>query len=231
MNKNDKKIKLKIVGIAVFLLLAFGFFLVEKAGNDEGSVIVQDGSGHPVSATSSALDEEKKQEKQEAAEIFVHVDGQVKTPKIAILKDGSRVFEAIDAAGGLTELADTKLLNLAAKLRDGDKLYIPAAGEQPAVGTGSTGSAGTAEGLGSGYGYGINAAGSGGANGSNGLVNINTASSEELQTLTGVGPSTASKIIDYRNSEGGFTAKEDLKNVSGIGDKTYQKFVDKICID
>lgn len=142
-----------------------------------------------------------------AADIFVDVGGEVVNPSVVELSDGSRVYDAINAAGGLTENADITDINRAAFVSDGEKIYIPSAlraldGE---IDIGEN----TQE-------Y------------SDGKININTADSEQLQELDGVGPVTAEKIIDYRNENGRFKNTEDIKNVSGIGDKTYEKLKDDI---
>ena len=131
--------------------------------------------------------------------VWVDIGGEVKSPKVVELDDGSRVQDAIDAAGGLTSEADITNLNRAALVNDGDKIYVPAVGDE----SGASGST------------------SGGVSTTGGKVNINTADSEELQTITGVGPATAEKIISYRESNGRFKVIEDIKNVSGIGDKTF----------
>lgn len=133
--------------------------------------------------------------------VWVDIGGEVKSPKVVELDDGSRVQDAIDAAGGLTSEADITNLNRAALVNDGDKIYVPAVGDE----SGASGST------------------SGGVSTTGGKVNINTADSEELQTITGVGPATAEKIISYRESNGRFKVIEDIKNVSGIGDKTFEK--------
>jgi competence protein ComEA len=153
------------------------------------------------------------------ADIIVDVGGAVVTPGVYTLAFGSRVFEALDAAGGLCKDADVKDINQAAEMADGDKIYIPSEKE---VKDGYVSS---------------NPASNGGIGeksenipGGDSKVNINTADSTGLQALNGVGPATAEKIIDYRNSNGKFTSIEKLKNVSGIGDKTYLKLKDHICI-
>lgn len=141
-----------------------------------------------------------------ADKVWVDIGGEVKSPKVVELDDGSRIQDAIDAAGGLTSDADITNLNRAALVNDGDKIYVPAIGDESSSGDGA----------------------SGGVSTTGGKVNINTADSEELQTITGVGPATAEKIISYRESNGRFKAIEDIKNVSGIGDKTFEKMKESI---
>lgn len=160
--------------------------------------------------------------------IYVDVGGAVKSPMLAELPDGSRVDDAIRAAGGLKQEADMTSINRAEFLTDGQKVFIPsfpvdedgnvivsAAAGSPGAAGGSTDA--------------VASAGSGSA-GSSGKININTADSTQLQSLSGVGPATAQKIIDYRQSNGSFSSVEDIKNVSGIGDKTYEKLKDSITI-
>ena len=143
----------------------------------------------------------------------------MKEPKLAELPQGSRVEDAIRQAGGVTESADLTSINRAALLSDGEKIYIPKRGEavDPSVSGGTVNEA-------------TGAAGSTGAGALTGKVNLNTADLSQLQTLPGVGPVTAQKIIDYRAQAGGFSSIEDLKNVSGIGDKTFEKMKDGVTI-
>ena len=145
------------------------------------------------------------------------VGGAVKSPQVVELEEDSRVGDAISAAGGLKDNADPAGINQAAFLTDGEKVYIPVKGETAPLVSGisgqqalPTGDAATA--------------------GASAKVNLNTATSEELQTLNGVGPATAEKILDYRTANGGFKKIEDLKNVNGIGDKTFEKLKEQIMV-
>lgn len=140
------------------------------------------------------------------AEIQVHVGGEVVTPGLYKLEDGARINDAIQAAGGFTENANKDSLNLAKILEDGEQLVIPSKSGTSAEGGGASSST------------------------NNGKVNINTADLATLQTLSGVGPATAQKIIDFRTANGKFKSIEDIKKVSGIGDKTFEKFKDQICV-
>jgi competence protein ComEA len=168
----------------------------------------------------------------ETAAIFVDVCGAVRSPAVYELHGGSRVYEAIEAAGGLTDDADVTYMNRATALTDGDRVYVPTA-EEVASGEplpGSAGLVGAASAASSGgQGVADGSAGAGGPSGSS-LVNLNTADSAALQTLNGVGPATAQKILDYRDQHGPFAKIEDLKNVSGIGDKTFEKLKDGLCV-
>ena len=135
-------------------------------------------------------------------------------PGVYELKEGSRVDDAIQAAGGLSEDADTSALNRASLLSDGMKITVPRQGEAAREGSPAVGDAQV----------------SSDASTAKSLININTASSEELQTLNGVGPSTAEAIIADREENGLFATTEDLMRVSGIGDRKFAKIKDAICV-
>ena len=160
--------------------------------------------------------DESSAKSSSAAEVYVDVDGAVVRPGVYRLKDGARVSQAIDSAGGLTAEADVTGLNRASKITDGQKIYVPTVGEQQA-----TAAVGGAE-------SGADATPSAGS--SSGLVNINTASAAELQTLSGIGPSMAQSIIDERTKNGAFASVDDLMRVSGIGEKKLAKIKDCICV-
>ncbi|MDO4393357.1 MAG: helix-hairpin-helix domain-containing protein [Bacillota bacterium] len=148
-------------------------------------------------------------EETSSERVCVDIGGEVVNPMVAELDSGCRVEDAIKAAGGLTDKADIADINRAAVVNDGDKIYIPSVDDTLSAGSGNS-----SEGSNSFY--------------NNSKVNINTADSQELQTLTGVGPATADKIIAYRESNGRFSDIADIKKVSGIGDKTYEKLKDFI---
>lgn len=149
-----------------------------------------------------------------SSQIVVHVAGEVAHPGVVELASGARVIDAIEAAGGVTSKADTDAVNLARTLVDGEQIYLPQPGEtlpQTAAqgGIGTSGKSGT---LGSSSGN------------SAALVNLNTADAATLETLPGIGPALAARIIEYRESHGPFAAVEDITDVSGIGSATLEKF-------
>ena len=148
------------------------------------------------------------------AYICIYVSGSVINPGVYNLAEGSRVYEAIEMAGGAAPGADLASINLAKPLTDAEMVYVPAEGEAPSASY----AAGAAP---------MSAAG--GAQGS-GLVNINTAGVEELKTLNGIGDSLAQAIVDDRERNGPFTSVDDLVRVSGIGAKTLARFADKVCV-
>lgn len=165
------------------------------------------------------------------SEIAVHVTGAVKSPGVYYLSTNARVHEAIEKAGGGTDQADIHSLNLAATIRDGEQIDVPEIRQIPDVKQNVPISSAAQE-------YTIPtspdlsmppessvrkpepSAGS--------RININTATSQELQTLRGIGPALAQRIIEHRQTSGGFSTVDDLTNVKGIGEKTLAKIRDSI---
>lgn len=158
---------------------------------------------------------EPEGETKTVQQIYVDVSGKVRAPAVITLDEGSRVYQAIDAAGGITEDAAVEYLNLAEVIYDGQKIYVPGKTEmtQDPGAAFSTPQSGAAE-----------------SSASQAKVNINTAGSEQLQQLKGVGPATARRIIEYRNENGRFSQVEDLSKVKGIGTKTLEKLKNSICV-
>jgi competence protein ComEA len=132
--------------------------------------------------------------------LVIDVTGKVRRPGIVELPMGSRVVDALDAAGGVRPAADTSTLNLARLLVDGEQIVVGLDNPGPGVGVTPTGSTGFDPSVTS--------------------VNINTATAEQLETLPGVGPVTASAIIEWRTQHGAFSTVDELLEVSGIGEAT-----------
>lgn len=204
----------KIVILIIVIVIAMGIgakILVKD--NSKGIEIEENGlfSENDESDELSADKDEGENTEELPQEVVVHITGEVARPGIVTLKNGSRVVDAINMAGGLKSSADESNINLAQKLFDEDKIVIPKIGEDLVV-----------EGFESqNIVVSRNSAGSSGTANSGGQININTASKEELKTLSGIGDVTAQKIIDYRESTK-FMSIDDIKNVSGIGDKKFE---------
>lgn len=163
-----------------------------------------------------------------AAEVVVHVTGEVENPSVVTLAGGSRVRDAVDAAGGLTADADAEAVNLARIVADGEQIRIPAVGEDPPASAPTVPAPSGADGSGSdstGSGGGADASGSG----TGAKIDLNTADSTTLQTLPGVGPVTAEAIIAHREATP-FTSVEDLLLVKGIGPKTFESLKDLVTV-
>jgi competence protein ComEA len=141
--------------------------------------------------------------------LFVHIVGAVRDPGVYKLKEGARVIDAVRAAGGLRRSADVMAVNMARVLADGEQIIVPrrARPADPA----EPGTAPPAE-------------------AADALVNINTAGAGELETLPGIGPVLAQRIIDYREQHGPFVKPEDLMDVSGIGPKTYESIAPHVTV-
>ncbi|MBE6185075.1 MAG: competence protein ComEA [Bacillus sp. (in: Bacteria)] len=154
----------------------------------------------------------------ENQDIYVDVKGAVNNPGVYKLSGNERVQDAIQDAGGFKKDADQNQVNLAQKVQDEMVVYVPEVGENQLPTVNSASSSSAAE------------QGESSLQSSNNLVNINTADETELQTLTGIGPSKAAAIIEYREKNGFFKKVEDLKNVSGIGDKTFEKIQSSITV-
>ena len=149
--------------------------------------------------------------------LVVHVSGAVTQPGVYELERGSRVQDAIQAAGGITLDGDTQALNLAAPLEDGALVYVPLQIEaQPMMMT---------------PGAAIPSQAGNPAPAPGGLININTASQSELESLPGIGPVLAQRIIEYRQSHGPFSNAEEIMDVSGIGPGIFKKIKDLITVN
>ncbi len=151
--------------------------------------------------------------------ILVDVRGAVNKPGVYSLAQGSRVQDALTLAGDVLANADTRNLNLARKLNDGEQLYVVAAGEAtpvpvatPSKASGTSAAPAATKGL------------------VTGKINLNTATLAELDTLPGIGPSIAQRIIDYRTQNGEFKKLDDLKQVRGIGDVLFNQMKDSLTL-
>ena len=147
---------------------------------------------------------------QEPQEIFVDVCGAVNHPGVYEMSSDSRVFQAIEAAGGMREDASGISVNQAQPLCDGQQVYVPTVQEAPVVSEIQDGQTGTEMDAGT------------------GLVNLNTADIQTLKTLSGIGDSKAQAILAYREEHGGFSSIEEVMQVPGIKENIFSKIKDKI---
>ena len=205
----------KIIVICAGLGLALGgFFLLKPTSQTPVTETNLQTEVAAVSKDSSSEKEMKKEEKEESPEqdlITVDVKGAVKSPGIYDLPVGSRVHDAVQKAGGLTEEADSKSLNLAQKVSDEALVYVPTKGEEAAsqqAASGTTPSTSKEK-----------------------KINLNKASLEELKQVKGLGGKRAQDIIDHREANGKFKSVDELKKVSGIGAKTIEKLKDYVTVD
>lgn len=168
--------------------------------------------------------EETEEVNQTSNKIIVHISGAVNKEGIVELEENSRIADAVEKAGGLKENADISKINLAFKIEDGMKIHIPSIEERKNEINNQNIEEQTSKYITSSSELNED------TNQNTGKVNINTANQTELETLPGIGPATALKIIDYRKEKGKFKSIEDIKEVSGIGDIKYEKIKDLICI-
>ncbi|MFL0267807.1 helix-hairpin-helix domain-containing protein [Candidatus Clostridium radicumherbarum] len=199
------KTKQKIIGSVVILLVLIGFLVV--------GILINKPKNHKLEEQDIFVDSipSETMQKTENKMVTVYIQGEVKKPGVYSLSSGSILNDLVKAAGGFTEKAapDTKL-NLAKKLKDEDYVFVPEKSEEISNNS--------------------NSAAVSSNNKESKKININTASAAELDTLPGIGPTTAQKIIDYREKNGQYTSIDDLKKIGGVGDKTLDKFRDNIDI-
>ena len=190
-------VKGAVIAVVLLLLVAVGGLLPKKEEAVEETEVV----------VTTVLAEKTEESSTQEAVIFVDIKGEVKKPGVYQMKAGDRVKDALDAAGGLTEEADSQKVNLAKRLEDQMVIVVPKVGEEAEeIPAGETRNEATKE----------------------GKVNINTATVEELKTLKGVGEKKAEAIIEYRKKNGSFQTKEDLMKVRGIGKKLFESFQERI---
>lgn len=173
----------------------------------ESAVSINEWEQEFQKAEEESSDEQLPIKMQEENKVIVDVKGEVQQPGVYEMRQGDRITDAIASAGGFRENADQNQVNLAGKLKDEMVIYVPKEGEIPSSATFVLQQEESAD-----------------------LVNINSASSEELQSLPGIGPAKAEAIIIYREEQGNFEKPEDLMNVSGIGEKSFEKIKKHVTI-
>ena len=223
--------KKKILTAAAFLIaagLVFGLTGSRDSArelDDTGAIVMNSGGNREpgeqaedenVSAPeNNTLGDRRDVENSEKSGVYVYICGEVIKPGVYELSGDSRIYEAVDAAGGFTENAARECVNLASKVSDGMQITIYNREEAASL-------------LADSAPVGENA-GKSGTSGS-GLVNLNTATKEELMTLKGIGESKAEDIIRYREKSGGFKKIEDIMKISGIKENGFQKIKDSITV-
>ncbi len=209
--------KKRIIDILVILFLMS--FLM--ACSDDAVLYTNDTTEQTTDSTieeTESLSSVIEDEKENTKEIAVHVCGAVNCPGVYLLKDQSRVMDAVNAAGGFSEKACQDYINLAQVVLDGSKVTIPTMEEAEDLKEKEEFLT-------------VSNEHSNVSDSKSGLVNINTADVALLQTLTGVGAVRAQSIITYREEHGAFNSIEDIMKVSGIKQASYEKFKDEITVE
>lgn len=182
-----------------------------------------------ASAELSVSDPETPAREAVPSQIVVYVCGAVRNPGVYELSEGARINDAVTAAGGFDEEADRDYVNLAAVLKDGMKLKIPTVSETAPLSSAESSGLTQSLDLPDSYDIALDGASHSEETGSD-LVNINTASKEQLMTLPGIGDKVAARIVEYRDKNGSFSKKEDIMKISGIKDKLFSRIKDKITV-
>jgi competence protein ComEA len=208
--------------VALGLIVCFlgARYLRQQVGSPDGGGAGAAGPARPAGSSDGATGDGGasgiRVERADGGLVTVHVAGAVRRPGVYRLPAGSRVDDALHRAGGAARRADLTAVNLAAKLEDGRQVLVPLRAAAPGAAAGAGGAAGGGAG-----GSGVGGVGGGSAAGAaaGAPINLNTATIEQLDTLDGVGPGIAQRIIDYRVQHGGFRSVAELGEVPGIGDK------------
>ena len=213
LNKNQIIIIISIISV---IAVVIGYYIFSITQNSQVSIIQQEDTKEEIILKDNTKEEVQENKIENNNTIVVHIAGAVENSGIQKLPEDSRIADAIEAAGGITSEANIDNINLAQKIADGQKIYIPSINddeitekpveiiEEPKPLEAETK---TSE-----------------------KVNINTATQTELETLSGIGPSTAMKIIEYRKENGNFKNIEEIQNVSGLGEAKYAQIKDQITI-
>mgnify|MGYP004611586479 CR=1 FL=1 len=182
-------------------------FSLSEQGAEQTEDAGQETSGDRTEWPVDLSEETEETEETEATQICVYVCGQVQAPGVYYLDAGSRICDAVSAAGGCLDTADICAVNQAERLVDGSRIYIPQEGETAvSISTGDIPQV-------------------------DGLVHLNRADKETLMTLPGIGETKADAILEYRDSHGGFTKKEELMDIPGIKDGVFRKIEDYITVE
>ena len=206
----NKKQKIIVVVLIIIMCIVIGYYIISKTEKYDYS---------DIEKISNIIEEDQEVDDNIIEnKIVIHITGEVEEEGVIELEKGARISDAIEEAGGTTEEADLSNVNLAYSLSDGQKVKIPNINEKDEeiiVVEEKAGDNIIIEGNKS----------------REEKININKAAQTEIETLPGIGPSTALKIITYRNEHGKFKNIEDIKNVSGIGDSKFENIKEYICVE
>ena len=209
--------KTLVAVLGIILVMIIGFFAwsnVTKTTVDAQSDLTALSTTFSASSSARDLKTERSSSQTETQKVFVDIKGAVKNEGVYELSSGSRVTDVVKLAGGFTEDADKKSVNLAEKVTDEAVIYVARVGENVAPTTTNSQANGSTQ-----------------QEESSDKINLNTATLAELQTISGIGAKRAQDIIDYRDANGGFSSVDDLANVSGIGEKTLEKLKSEVTVD
>ncbi|HEM3931357.1 TPA: helix-hairpin-helix domain-containing protein [Streptococcus suis] len=209
-----KEYKWQIALPAVAGLLMATFLIFSQPAKSDQTGLTDLPQTEQTSSSSELVEETSTEVSEEPSQLVVDVKGAVAKPGLYTLKADARVNDAVEAAGGLTSQADPKSINLAQKLSDEAVVYVASKDEKISVVTSTTASSAISQ-----------------EEKNNSLVNLNTATEADLQTISGIGAKRAADIIAYREANGGFKSVDDLNNVSGIGDKTMESIRPYVTVD
>lgn len=206
----NKKQKIIVVVLIIIMCIVIGYYIISKTEKYDYS---------DIEKISNIIEEDQEVDDNIIEnKIVIHITGEVEEEGVIELEKGARISDAIEETGGTTEEADLSNVNLAYSLSDGQKVKIPNINEKDEeiiVVEEKAGDNIIIEGNKS----------------KEEKININKAAQTEIETLPGIGPSTALKIITYRNEHGKFKNIEDIKNVSGIGDSKFENIKEYICVE
>ncbi|HEM2651168.1 TPA: helix-hairpin-helix domain-containing protein [Streptococcus suis] len=200
-----KEYKWQIALPAVAGLLMGTFLIFSQPAKSDQTGLTDFPQTEQASSSQEQTEETSTEVSKEPSLLVVDVKGAVEKPGLYTLEAGARVNDAVEAAGGLTSQADPKSINLAQKLSDEAVVYVASKDENISVVASTTTSSPMSQ-----------------EEKNTSLVNLNTATEADLQTISGIGAKRATDIIAYREANGGFKSVDDLNNVSGIGDKTME---------
>ena len=201
--------KITIILLLIVIIIGGGIILSKNINNEDNFTINR---ASDISENNPAIE-------KEVPPLIIHITGAVKNPGVYQLKSTDRIVDAVKIAGGATEEANLDLINLAALLKDGQKIIVPyktynETGEETNTNTYNN----------------VESVYSSSSLSTSAKININTANANMLQALSGIGPVLSERIIEYRNQNGLFGVIDDIKDVSGIGEKKFEGIKDLICV-